>query len=85
VASLDTSDPRDSAYGREYWLHRCEGFRVELAGREIGKVHGLRFKGSLEPDLLEVRTGLFGRRVSLIPVERVVEIIPDQKLITLAA
>jgi len=85
MASLDASDPRDSAYGREYWLHRCEGFRVELAGREIGRVRGLRFKGSLEPDLLEVRTGLFGRRVSLIPVERVGEIIPNQKLITLAA
>jgi hypothetical protein len=74
MTSLDASDPRDSAYGREYWLHRCEGFRVESAGREIGSVHGLRFKGSLEPDLLEVRAGLFGRRVLLIPVEQVQEI-----------
>jgi hypothetical protein len=74
MISLDTGDPRDSAYGREYWLRRCEGFQVESAGREIGRVHGSRFKGSLEPDLLEVRVGLFGRRVLLIPVEQVQEI-----------
>jgi hypothetical protein len=83
MTSLDTSDPRDSAYGRDYWLHRCEGFRVKSAGREIGTVHGLRFKGSIEPDLLEVRTGLFGRRVSLIPVEQVEEIVPKRKLVIL--
>ena len=84
MTSLDASDPRDSAYGREYWLHRCEGFRVELAGREIGRVHGLRFKGSLEPDLLEVRAGLFGRRMSLIPVERVQQIEPSTRRVVLA-
>lgn len=85
MTSLDASDPRDSAYGREYWLHRCEGFRVESAGREVGSVRGLRFTGSIEPDLLEVRTGLFGRRVLMIPVARVEEIIPEQKLIIVRA
>jgi hypothetical protein len=85
MASLDPSDPRDSAYGRDYWLHRCEGFRVEAAGREIGTVHGLRFNGSIEPDLLEVRTGLFGRRVVLIPVEQVEELLPKEKRILLRA
>jgi hypothetical protein len=85
MTGLDSSDPRDSAYGREYWLHRCEGFRVESAGREIGTVRGLRFKGSIEPDLLEVRTGLFGRRVLLIPVERVDELEPKERRIVLRA
>ena len=85
MTSLDTSDPRDSAYGRDYWLHRCEGFRVEAAGREIGTVHGLRFNGSIEPDLLEVRTGLFGRRVLLIPVEQVKELLPKKRRIVLRA
>jgi hypothetical protein len=83
VANLDATDPRDSAYGREYWLHRCEGFRVESAGREIGRVRGLRFRGSLEPELLEVRSGLFGRRVLLIPVERVSEVVPKEKRVLL--
>jgi hypothetical protein len=73
----------DSAYGREYWLHCCEGFRVESAGREIGRVHGLLFKGSLEPDLLEVRAGLFGRRVLLIPVEQVDKLRPREKGVVL--
>jgi hypothetical protein len=85
MTSLDTSDPRDSAYGRDYWLHRCEGFRVEAAGREIGRVHGLRFNGSIEPDLLEVRTGLFGRRVLLIAVEQVEELLPREKRVVLRA
>ena len=85
MAGLDTSDPRDSTFGDDYWLHRCEGFRVESAGREIGTVHGLRFNGSIEPDLLEVRAGLFGRRVLLIPVEQVEEIVPEQKLIIIRA
>ena len=83
MTSVDTSDPRDSAYGREYWLHRCEGFRVESVGRGIGTVRGLRFNGSLEPDLLEVRSGLFGRRVLLIPVEQVEELVPKEKKVML--
>jgi membrane protein YdbS with pleckstrin-like domain len=42
-----------------------------------------RFKGSIEPELLEVRTGFLGHRVLLIPVERVEEILPREKLIIL--
>jgi hypothetical protein len=80
----EARDPRDSSYGREYWLHRCEGFRVFSAGREVGTVQGLRFHGSLEPELLEVRTGFLGRRRLLIPVEQIKEILPDRKRITLA-
>ena len=82
MTTLDR-DPRDSSYGRDYWLHRCEGFRVEARGRLIGKVRGLRFRGSIEPELLEVRSGFLGRRVVLIAVERVEEIRPDQKLVIL--
>jgi hypothetical protein len=85
MASLDTRDPRDSAYGQDYWLHRCEGFRVESPEGQLGKVHGLRFHDSIEPELLEVRTGFLGRRVLLIPVERVEKIVPEQKLVILQA
>ena len=45
----------------------------------MGTVHGLRFNGSIEPDLLEVRTGLFGRRVVLIPVEQVEQLAPNRE------
>lgn len=82
MSALDT-DPRDSSYGRDYWLHRCEGFRVESTHGLIGIVRGLRFQGSIEPEHLEVRTGFLGRRQLLIPVERVEEILPEQRLITL--
>jgi hypothetical protein len=83
VTTLDTRDPRNSSYGQDYWLHRCEGFRVEVESRLIGRVRGLRFRGSTEPDQLEVRSGFLGRRVVLISVERVEEIIPEQKLVVL--
>jgi hypothetical protein len=83
VTSLDPRDPRDSSYGRDYWLHRCEGFRVESSDGQLGKVRGLRFQGSIEPELLEVRTGFLGRRRLLIPVERVEEIVPKRKLVIL--
>ena len=85
VASVDLPDPRRSSYGLDYWLHRCHGFTVEHGRRKLGTVTGLRFRASIEPEQLEVRTGLLGRRVLLIPVERVKEIVPEQKLITLTS
>ena len=83
--SLDTRDPRDSAYDHEYWLHRCEGFHVESPDGDMGTVRGLRFLDSIKPELLEVRSGFLGRRSLLIPVERVEEIIPERRLIILQA
>jgi hypothetical protein len=53
MATLDTRDPRDSSYRRDYWLHRCEGFRVESARRLIGTVYGLRFHDSIESETEE--------------------------------
>jgi hypothetical protein len=85
MASLDARDPRASAYDQDYWLHRCEGFQVESPEGEMGTVRGLRFRDSLKPELLEVRSGFLGRRSLLIPVERVEEIIPQRKLILLQA
>jgi hypothetical protein len=82
MTSLDSTDPRDSAYGRDYWLHRCEGFTVERGERELGKVTGLRFRASLEPELLEVRTRRFGKR-RLVPVEQVQQIEPSSRRVIL--
>jgi hypothetical protein len=58
VAIVDIPDPRRSSYGQDYWLHRCEGFRVVSPDGEIGTVKGVLFRSSLEPELLEVRAGL---------------------------
>jgi hypothetical protein len=82
MAAIDPLDPRDSTYGRDYWLHRCEGFTVQRAQRALGKVTGLRFRDSIEPEHLEVRTGRFGKRL-LIPVEQVQQIDPKTRRIVL--
>src|SRR5712691_1525347 len=83
MASFVISDPCRSSYGDDYWLHRCEGFTVEQAGRELGKVCGLRFHASIEPELLEVRTRLLGKR--LIPVDWVQQIQPRTRRIIVGA
>jgi hypothetical protein len=80
-----THDPRHSSLGTDYWLHRCEGFRVESPVGRIGTVTGVRFKGSLEPTFLEVRAGLLGHRLLLIPVGDVLEILPKQRRIIVLA
>jgi ribosomal 30S subunit maturation factor RimM len=82
MAAIDIPDPRRSTYGDDYWLHRCEGFTVWQGRRELGKVTGLRFHASTEPELLEVRSGRFGKRL-LIPVEQVEEIDPEQRRVVL--
>jgi hypothetical protein len=83
MTSPDTTDPRDSTYGDDYWLRRCEGFSVQLGRRELGKVTGLRFRASTEPEQLEVRRGRFAKRL-LIPVERVQQIDPKKRRVILA-
>ncbi len=73
-------DPRESSYGREYWLRRCEGFVVETPSKRIGRVHGIRYgRSEAEPDALAVRVGLFRRRLLLVSAENVVEVIPEQR------
>jgi hypothetical protein len=72
-------DPRRSSLGIDYWLHCCEGFRVEGPEGRIGTVTGLPFSGSIEPELLEVRSGLLNHRLLMIPVEDVLEILPKQR------
>ena len=73
-----SSDPRRSTYGRGYWLRRCEGFVVETPTRRIGRVAGIRYgERSNEPAVLEVRTGMFGRKVLLITVDDIAEITPE--------
>ena len=48
-------------------------------------MRGVRFGGSPEPEMLEVRAGRLGRRLLLIPVEQVERIVPEQKWIMLRA
>jgi hypothetical protein len=57
---------------------------VETPTQRIGRVAGIRYgERSNEPALLEVRAGLFGRRVLLISVDDVSEIAPERSRIVL--
>jgi hypothetical protein len=67
-----------SSFGRDYWLRRCEGFRVDGPGGRIGQVRGIRFGSSAEPEVLEVRAGFLGRRTLLIDVSDVATILAEQ-------
>jgi len=83
-AGKGSNDPRSSSYGREYWLRRCEGFLVETPTRRIGRVVGIRYgERSNEPEVLEVRAGLFGRTQLLISVAEVAEVAAGERRIVL--
>ena len=84
----ETVNPRHSAapLQRDYWLCRCEGFEVGSPTGRIGVVDGLRFLSRVDqPDFLEIRTGLFGRRLFLLPVEEVESISSSEERIVLCA
>ena len=48
---------RQSRFGLDYWLRRCEGFRVDGPAGRSGHVRGIRFGDAAEPKALEVRAG----------------------------
>ena len=78
-------DPRRSTFDIDYWLRRCEGFVVETPGGRVGTVAGVRYGASAEPEVLEVRAGLLGRRRLLLPVADVAAIVPDERRVCLGA
>ena len=79
------NDPTRSSYGDGYWLRRCEGFLIETPTRRIGRVSGIRYgETTNEPEELEVRAGLFGRKRLVISVHDITEIDPEQRRLTLA-
>lgn len=69
---------------RDYWLCRCEGFTVESPTGRTGVVDGVRFLSRVDqPDFLEVRAGLFRRRLLLVPAEEVEGIFSTEKRLVL--
>lgn len=84
MAATGNRDPRESSYGREYWLRRCEGFLVETPSKRIGRVTGIRYgRSEAEPDALAVRVGLFRRRLLLVSAEDVADVLPEQRRIVI--
>ena len=77
--------PRPPSLGRDYWLARCEGYRVDVADGRLGTVEEVRFRARHDrPDSLAVRVGLFRTRLVLVPVEDVSEIVPREQRIRLS-
>jgi hypothetical protein len=57
---------------------------VETPTRRIGRVVGIRYgERSNEPEVLEVRAGLFGRTQLLISVAEVAEVAAEERRIVL--
>jgi len=67
-----------------YWLARCEGFRVDSPEGRFGLVEAVMFRVRPdEPDALVVRAGVLGRRLVLVPIEDVREVVPRRQRIEL--
>jgi hypothetical protein len=81
----EAGNPTRSSYGREYWLRRCEGFLVESPTKRIGRVVGVRYgEATNEPELLEIRAGLFGRTRLLMNVEEIRSVDPANERLSIS-
>ena len=77
--------PRPLTWDTDYWLCRCEGFRVDTATGRVGVVAGVRFRSRLDrPDELLIRGGVLGRRTLVVPVSDVETILPQQQRLVLS-
>jgi hypothetical protein len=80
---VERADHTQSSFRLDYWLRRCEGFRVDGPGGRIGHVRAIRFGATAEPEALEIRAGMLGRRTLIVPVSEVEEVIPEQRRLIL--
>jgi hypothetical protein len=76
--------PRSTAPDLDYWLRRCEGFRVDSPQGRVGFVEEVRYASRCDrPDVIAVRAGRLGRLLLIIPVGEVAEIPPGEELVVL--
>jgi hypothetical protein len=76
--------PGDAASKFDYWLRRCEGFRVDAPQGRVGFVEEVRYASSCDrPDVIAVRAGLLGRLLLIVPVGDVAEILPGEERVVL--
>lgn len=69
---------------RRYWLAHCEGFRVDTPEGRFGLVEAVMFRVRPdEPDALIVRAGILARRLVVVPVDDVAEVLPRRERIVL--
>jgi hypothetical protein len=69
---------------RFYWLCRSEGFRVDSPEGRLGLVEAVMFRVRPdEPDALIVRAGVLGRRLVIVPIEDVADVLPRRERVVL--
>jgi hypothetical protein len=78
------STTRETLDARSYWLSNCEGFRVDSPHGRFGLVEAVMFRSPREPDALIVRSGILARRLVLVPIDDVAEVLPRRQRILLA-
>lgn len=70
---------------RYYWLGQCEGFRVDSPEGRFGLVEAVMFRTRPgEPDALIVRAGVLGRRLVIVPIEDVEDVMPRRERLVLS-
>jgi hypothetical protein len=75
--------PSGAATNFDYWLGRCQGFRVDSHGR-VGVVEEVRYASRCDrPDVIVVRPGRLRGVLLIVPVEEVAEIFPGRELVVL--
>lgn len=61
---------------RDYWLHHCEGYRVDGVHGRLGFVDEIRIDSVRAEAFLAIRGGVLGRRVLVVPTTAVAAIVP---------
>ena len=70
------------------WVARCQGFGVVAPEGKIGTVEEVRYGPSRRwdsPTELAIQAGREGKRLLIVPVADVAEIVPDDRLVVLRA
>jgi hypothetical protein len=76
--------PSGAASDVDYWLRRCDGFRVDSPEGRVGVVEEVRYASRCDrPDVLAVRAGLLGRLLLIVPVAEVAWILPGKEQVVL--
>ena len=85
---MSAGDPRSlerrSGLDRNYWLCRCEGFRVESPEGRVGTVKWVRFRSRQDrPDHVAVGRGLFSPKIVFVDVDEVDQVTPEEERLIL--
>jgi hypothetical protein len=76
--------PSGAASDVDYWLRRCQGFRVDSPDGRVGVVEEVLYASRCDrPDVIAVRAGLLGRLLRIVPVAEVAWILPGREQVVL--